>query len=293
MLDRGYGALRRSSCYGQGMADKHSRSEVFATAEMHFRECIVVRDFVENKVLPILSRDPSLALPARRLNRALAARVLAWLRSLAKLNQPSDSQAILAGSRGLFELALDFTLLKHEKRGDASMLLAWQESEKLKWTNRVAKHAVFGRAVQGWASSNTARIKELRQRYWGGRHPMRWTGRQLSQDTTIADGFQNTGFVEYYTAYYTWACWQVHGSGAVGLLEATPEQMPYFSAQGFADCAKFAIASAAYALDMVGQYDAIADERFKQLNLDIASIQMAAMPREDRERIVKQALSHE
>jgi hypothetical protein len=282
--------LRRDQLRDAGRMSQQPKSEPFVTAQMHFQACIAVRDFIENKVYPILNRDENVVLPARLLNRAMVGRALLWMRSLTKLNQASDSQAILAGSRALFELAVDYTLLKHETKGDFSKLLAWQESEKLEWAEHVKDHAVFGPRVAEFLASNTARIGGLRSQHWKGNHPMRWTGRKLRRDAEIADGFQPTRFVEYRTINYRWACWQIHGSGAIGLAETTRDFFPYFSAQGYADCARFAIATSGYALDLVGKYDPIVDLRFGELNTQIAGIQFNAMPPDEQRRVVENAL---
>jgi hypothetical protein len=183
-------------------------------------------------------------------------------------------------------------VLKHEYRCDFSKLLAWQDSAKLKWAESLmAQGSAVGDAMRDFVTDQADRVCALRERYWRDRrgkpfHPMRWTGGNLSDDSKRAEKLQPIGFVEYYTVTYPMACWQMHGSGAIGLMETPPARLPFFSAQGFADSAKFAIAAARHALDLIGQCDAIVDARFEGLAREIGSIQFAAMPPAERNSLL-------
>jgi hypothetical protein len=62
-------------------------------------------------------------------------RILAWSRSLTKLNEPADFQAIASGCRALFELAIDVVLLCRRKdAGDR--VRGWEKSA-------IYKHAAW------------------------------------------------------------------------------------------------------------------------------------------------------
>jgi hypothetical protein len=65
-------------------------------------------------------------------------RSLAWLRSIKKLDETSDIQAVTVASRSLFEAAVDLVLIRHEpKQYSFDMMFAWERSAKLAHAEKV------------------------------------------------------------------------------------------------------------------------------------------------------------
>jgi hypothetical protein len=83
-------------------------------------------------------------------------------------------------------------------------------------------------------------MRKLREETWGSaRHQSRWTGNNLEADAIAAEGLRQTGFKDYYNEQYTLACWLVHGSGVIGMLETPPHMLPYLGARGYRDASRF------------------------------------------------------
>ncbi len=96
-----------------------------------FRTITDLEAFFSETLRPIASRRVSEDRTLVTYEGALV-RVHAWLRSLRKLDHPEDFQPILAGTRALFEIAVDLTLLIHDPAATQGRLFAWEQSAKLK-----------------------------------------------------------------------------------------------------------------------------------------------------------------
>ncbi len=85
-------------------------TEPFKIAEAYFKDCQVVHEFLNTRVRarlpPIDVKDES-----QLLFHGMFLRALGWFRTLYKLNEPADFQAVIVGSRALFEIVVDLTLL--------------------------------------------------------------------------------------------------------------------------------------------------------------------------------------
>jgi hypothetical protein len=113
--------------------------ESFKIGGAYFAATHRVEEFVAGMVLPNVSRADS-SLPAQATSHGAVLRVLAWLRSLLKLNHPGDFQPILTASRSLFEVAVDATLLNRAPKLRVGQLLAWEESAKLAAAERLHRY---------------------------------------------------------------------------------------------------------------------------------------------------------
>lgn len=261
------------------MTHAHPDHGPVAEANAYFAVCQRIHDFVGESVRPIVERNVNVV-PGTHVCNGMIARVHGWLRSLGKLNHPGDFQAVLAGSRALFETALDFALITLESAGKFDKLLAWQELEMLRQADKLHQSDPTGNqhpAAEAYRRDHQERIRGLHNKYWEkkGNVP-RWTGRGLREDSRIADElganalasgrFGSTIFSEYYLARYSQACWYTHGSGLVGLLDSPKEYIPIVVALGFRDAARFSLVSSSYALVLVDQYDGIAKARFERLD---------------------------
>jgi hypothetical protein len=115
-------------------------SDANAIANAAFVECEDVRDFYAKHVRPLLDR-------AAQSNRGdvtvhgAALRAQAWLITLGRLNDPSHFQSALAGTRSLFEIAIDCALLLHDPSEHSSaMIVAWERSALLASAEKTASY---------------------------------------------------------------------------------------------------------------------------------------------------------
>ncbi len=200
-------------------------------------------------------------------------RVDAWLRTLSKLDDPADFQAVAAACRGMLETTIDMALLLR-KPEDFQKVLDWEASAKLKHAQCMARyfdgegvappesHEVH---IVGWARSNAARVEALRiKNGWverqkrviegsqdpradsaeKGRHPDRWTGRNLGEDAREADKVGlSFAFARFYETEYRQLCWSVHGS-AFAMRDVGPEGFAGLAGLLFPRCSDLGMTAA-------------------------------------------------
>lgn len=163
----------------------------------------------------------------------MLSRTKAWLGSVDRLRHPSDFQAIQTGTRFMFEVAVDMTLLHYDRAGHPiEKMLAWGESAKLKnseaakeFVDQQPKGAPLLPGVQprlDFLRDQASNVEGLRKKFWPSdsnkkiKHPTRWTGsRNLRVDATDADQLRNGSFLQFYLLTYPHNCWHVH-AGIVG-----------------------------------------------------------------------------
>ena len=202
-------------------------------------------------------------------------RTIAWLRSIAKLDHPGDFQAVTAGARAIFEGAVDVTLMHFDAASNGPEKMdAWENSAKLKLAQSASQYIAYaGRKaalseqhMQTFIKNNKAVIEKLRVKHWPnhkGKHPPRWTGRDLAQDAEAAERFQAEGFEEFYRVRYPMLCWYVHGSGLTGLANIRAEVIPYIGSSAAVDAAKFGRVVAEVVAKHMGCWD---EETFNKLS---------------------------
>lgn len=248
--------------------------ETKAVGDVYFAMCQRTRDFVGASVLPVFDRHSDQTDAFHSYHGAML-RITAWLRSLCKLNQPSDFQPILAASRACFEIAVDMTLLCLDDEHPCTKLLAWERSAKLKAAERVARRyqdqSIPNRFTPLITFINEQRtsVHDDRAIYWNGRHPSRWTGQNLELDARAADRCEAHGFVKYYDERYAQACWSVHGSGLASVRYLSEDVFPSVAAFGYAEAAAFSVVAARQAMRLIGQFDAVVEARFNQFYQDV------------------------
>ena len=175
----------------------------------------------------------------RVITKNLWPRAFGWVSSLQKLNGTIDYQAIAAGCRSLIEILVDVVLLT-EADGDeaAGQMFIFADSEKFKMCQSATKYFKDrGEAVpdeyseqEGFIARNFDRVMMARKERWGGKHPMRWTGRDLSQDVEAIDKRHSAIFIEelempltkLYRTEYRRICWHIH-SGLASTWEMPAE----------------------------------------------------------------------
>jgi hypothetical protein len=147
-----------------------------ALAEAGWEECRLVHEFLNQRVRPhivqAVEREPSTDSDTFH---GEFLRLLAWMRTLWKLNEPADFQAASGATRALLEIAIDVALMHFEESSPPAKLLAWEESAKLKATVKIRDYF----AQQGlepptdkyahemaFLARHSKRIEELRATHW-------------------------------------------------------------------------------------------------------------------------------
>ncbi len=172
-------------------------------------------------------------------------RISAWFKSLTKLNHPIDIQAVFAGARSTFELAIDIKLLvKVPSLGPNFHAFVFVERF------RAAKGLVdFLANVPGGTSkanverafvnnpANQSKLETLCKTFnwWDSakakpKYPKHWSGKDMAQRAKDA----GTQYEELYRSYYPLLSWNIH-AGAVGLggISRTGIESGFGVAHGF------------------------------------------------------------
>jgi hypothetical protein len=258
------------------VAENPLKGEAFALAHALYVECQVVARFIEDKVRAGVDQRVRTVAHGVAFQAQLL-RGIAWLRSLDKLNHPGDFQAVTAGARALFEGAVDVTLMHFDPSNySPEKMDAWEDSAKLKHAETVTSYlAGVGREpadheqlILAYATREKARIDKLRRQWWpnlNGKHPLRWTGRDLGADAKTADELQAEGFQEFYRLRYPQICWTVHGSGLAGIANISPRDFPFIGGRAYREAARFArviaeVVSRHFGCWDEGAFKALADE---------------------------------
>jgi hypothetical protein len=253
-------------------------------AEVRFGDCDFVSQFLDGPVSARIKRAVDLAQTADAETVAmLFARSIAWMRTVRKLKDPYDDfQAPCAASRAMLEIAVDLTLLHHDRGANPiAKLAAWEESSMFKAA--VKAKAFFDRPSSArdpdratWLSqlapvtNDGPRIKGLRQQYWPahkGKHPPRWTGKTLGDDVEAASThFPRGEFARIYALRYDQLCWHTHGSTLVGVRGVARDEFPRVVMLAFMECAHLGMVGAELTLRELQAWDDIVDAQFQQYN---------------------------
>lgn len=240
--------------------------------------------FISESVQPVLDRELN-ALPFRRICHALFLRVQAWLVSLSRLGEPGDFQATSAAARAVFETAIDLVLIHHQEKQSVGKLIVWERSCKLRYAERHAAYNGDADALE-FVRVNRKAILSEREATWGANKngkpiaPERWTGRNLEHDAKAAELYvPAAGFARFYSESYVPACWYVHGSGVVGILEVPADFFPTLSALALHKVCIFGQVCAEYALRLFGRFDEISESRFKELQSQMGMTGLAVAMR--------------
>jgi hypothetical protein len=258
-------------------------SDANALANAAFVECEDVRDFLTRQVRPLLDRVANTSDADATVHGAVL-RVMAWMTSMGRLNDPVYFQVSLAGVRAIFEIAIDLALLHHDRANHTSAkIIAWERSALLAAAEKTARY--YERSGKPVADEHEERlrfveregdrIRLLRRTTWPGRrdaesHPMRWTGRNLGDDARRAAAFGSYGFDAFYDLRYAEWCWGTHGSGLAGIRPIPAESFPGLAAFALHESARLALVAATLALNYFGLWDSIVAIRFEQLEKEIS-----------------------
>lgn len=257
------------------MSSQDTTREALALADACYAECQIVARFIDEKVrAPVDARAPSVPYGVDFQVQLL--RAIAWLRSLIKLNDPGDFQAVATAARSLFEGAVDVTLMHFDPAEHSPEKMdAWELSAKAKYANTMSVYLgtvnrpseEHEKTILAFLQRESARVEQLRARWWPRNsgppgHPSRWTGRDLGTDAERADALLASGFVEFYRLRYPQICWNTHGSGAAGIAGVPPEVFPMIGGMAYREAARFAAVVAEVTTKAMGCWN---ESEFKTL----------------------------
>jgi hypothetical protein len=246
-------------------------SPLFVLADLQFQSCAALYEFIARVVEPNVheSVDESNLLNATC--RAYLYRVATWLRTLSKLNQPSDLQAIDAAARSLFEVDIDLTLLRYDiATTPIEMMLDWEASARFKrdelrltvLSDMTDEHSKKLAAVaKSRVEANTGYIHALREKWWptgkkNPSHPNRWTGRNLFDDADRADQVSGaSAHARHHRLRHAELCWNTHGSAFAGVRGLDEQAIFAGVAQSLWDCYKMAREATEHILVVLERYD--------------------------------------
>ena len=247
-----------------------------ALANAHHIGCRVVATFIDQQVRPridaVAASNPDLGYLS-----GILLRVVEWLRTTEKLNTPGDFQAAAAGARALFEISVDLTLLEFDKAHHTfDMVRAWEASAQQRHGMKLARY-YEGRTdpISDGVAAKIASAKLCepaakmdRAKRWPhkkGKHPDRWTGRDLGRDAIEAETLAARGFAEFYANHYPRICLYVHGSGLARVAGLSAELFPVLSTIALETIGRFAIVAAEMTLRLAGLWDTAAERAIEDL----------------------------
>ena len=168
--------------------------------------------------------------------KAVWLRAYAWMQSLEVLNHTRHIQAISAGNRALLEFTVDLVLLHTDPTNESGWRMHHLAfSERLRAAEQLVAYYGPGNvpAVHVEAEEYIRRegpsIQEMRRQLWPhpndpsrGRHPDRWTDRNLFDDVRAADAVygdhirENLGMplAEYYRTEHRRMNWMIYSAMA-------------------------------------------------------------------------------
>ena len=227
----------------------------FALADAAREETKLVREFLESVGNSAFSYLPNYT-PTEEdvILKGGFLRTLALLRSLYKMNEPADFQSVCAISRSLFEMTVDLVLItRNSKDFPIKQLVSWEDSAKLKHAETMKsyyddnpskkndkhwkEYPKSSKESCDFITNKSAQIN-ANQRI-RGHYDKRWNGADLRQAAAAADKAYDYGLEQYYILRHMPLCWNIHGSGLVGVKNISEENFPGISALAFNDCAHF------------------------------------------------------
>lgn len=231
-------------------------------AEGMYRGTIVVSEYMDSISKNVLGTLID-SKPRENALYGMFLRAVAWMRTLKKLNEPTDFQAVVACNRALIEVTVDIILLHCDKSEASSWRMHWwEQSAKLKSAKALLTYyASVGLAVPNsyseqdrFIANEEASIIRMRNELWPtlkGRHPDRWTGRNLADDARAADDCWRddilrefgVGLTEFYETEYRRMNWIVHGSALAGVRDLSAVAFHYVCGLGFKWCSDLAMLS--------------------------------------------------
>jgi len=244
------------------------RSLAERQAEAFFKSAQLVKLYVDDFVRPQL--DQVLDKSKRdQFLYGLFLRTVGWMKSLYKLNDGSDFQAIVTANRSLFETLIDVVILHTDDQGTwTERMEAWEHSHRFRHAKRVVEH--YGELkvpvpdqytpIEQFYKKFEGSMDTLRVKYWPnkknpttGHHPEHWSHENLGGAAEAADKISGLGLKTYYRTRYHWLCMNVHGSTTVGIRGLSKESIHAMVLVSLGDCADCAMDITERVLKSVGK----------------------------------------
>ena len=202
-------------------------------------------------------------------------RLLPLVRSAASLNQVSFFQLVIAANRSLLEILVDVTHLHCSDPPDAAERIeVWEHSAKFKaavaaltYARSRQKTSELLDSMAKLAERNQAQITRLRKTLWPslkGKHPERWTGRNLGDDCKSADRLAGLGLEDFYEIQYRQMNWNVHGSGFAGVSSLDVSDIEILYGRALLMSGRFAFISTGMILIDLGLFHDELQEQFQE-----------------------------
>lgn len=248
-----------------------------AVTAAHFRACSAVRDFFELEVRPLAWAGINRSDPLQETCALYLDRVASWLRTVGKLNELTDFQAVDAAARSLFEIVVDLTLLKHDPDSPVEKMIDWELLAKVKRTKKRVEaqtaagdqHSLAMAALGAhYVQQKQGDVDAALQKWGWNKTPPRWTGRDLLQDADRCDRLAGSAHATHYKLRFADLCWNVHGSAHVAIRNLDERAVLVGLAASFRDVVLLSRAVAELVLDLLGKFDASMAARFEQLDKD-------------------------
>lgn len=261
------------------------RKNVPEYARLFFQRAQFLAQYMRSQVYPLLVQAQKQS-DRQRCLEGMFLRALAWMQSLAKLDQPTDFQAIAACNRALLEIAVDMVLLYHDKtNGSTEQLEWWEQSAKLHVAENLVKfYEDAGKPVPSeyqpqveFIQQQKTKIDQQRSTLWPHKgnkpkHPPRWTGdRDLLSDIREADKLHGmevqqvlkVTLEEFYATEYRRMSWYIHGSTLAGIRNVPPEGFDLACLFAYRMCAGLAMLCTRIVLEEFGFTEQLSDLQSK------------------------------
>ena len=200
-------------------------------AEAIYKSTIQFEDYFNKEIQPLLLTFSSLSVdyPDKRFDQVTVGtylRAVQWLRIIAKLNNVDDFQAVLSGTRTVYELLIDLKILEKEPERIEAYCASVKviqyeffkkfENVAKKYPDHVPKHFDQDSRREFLVNPNIVAIYEDAKQKWkeNGKSE-HWSGK--SMPARIEDILCDIPELFRYRDTYPWLCWYVH-PGATGFV---------------------------------------------------------------------------
>lgn len=232
--------------------------EAKRAAEGMYRGACVVADYMDEVDQNLIETVMETSEREEQL-QAVWHRAIAWMKSVKKLNDPTDFQALVSCNRALLEMTVDMILLSHDRTDESRLqVFWWEKSSKLKSAELLQKYykgdvpEAYQEQVD-FIAREGEEIRKMRAALWPnrkGKHPERWTGRSsLYEDVMESDRLYlaeienelDVGLTEFHETEYRRMNWNVHGSATAGIRGIPPIGFHYLCGLTYKWCSDLAL----------------------------------------------------
>lgn len=226
-------------------------------------------------------------------------RIELTIRGITLLKQVTLFPLVLAGTRSLLEGLVDVVLLYYSEPLDTvERIEAWERSARLKAADAAVTYALRnGREADGvylqmanFVRQDGEDIMQTRARLWPdpkkpgrGRHPERWSNRNLLEDCREADKFHGLMLEEFYETYYRRMNWSIHGSAFASMRGADTTTIELTYAQAHIKSSEFTLAAVDLILSGLGLKSEEAGNRLNEVRATWQDIVLEGVPISDHQ----------